>query len=69
MIEKCIDGTDYDDLVEYLKHDSWRCDYYQDCHCGLNYLTDKLNLPRVPYEGKFPGKTLAATSKIENVPK
>ena len=44
------------ELTEYLKHDSWRCDYYQLCHCGLNDLTDKLKLPRVPFEGKFPKK-------------
>jgi len=44
------------ELTEYLKHDSWRCDYYQDCHCGLNELTDKLKLQRVPYEGQYQRK-------------
>jgi hypothetical protein len=43
----------YLELAEFLAHDSWRCDYYKECHCGLNDTTDKLGLPRVPYEGKF----------------
>ena len=37
----------YAPLLEYLHHDSWRCDYYAKCHCGLDDLTDKLGLPRV----------------------
>lgn len=36
------------DLLEYVEHDSWRCGYYDKCHCGLNDLTDKLGLERVP---------------------
>jgi hypothetical protein len=36
-----------EDLCEYLQHDSWRCGYHQECHCGLNDLTDKLGLERI----------------------
>ena len=43
-----ISQEDFADLIEYLHHDSWRCDYYAKCHCGLDDLTDKLGLPRVP---------------------
>ncbi len=40
------------DLLEYLAHDSWRCGYYQECHCGLNDLTTKLGLDAVPFPEK-----------------
>ena len=43
----------FKELIDYLKHDSWRCDYYQECHCGLNELTDKLGLTRIPFEGRY----------------
>jgi hypothetical protein len=43
-----IDRQDFEDLVSYLKHDSWRCNYYEKCHCGLDDLTDKLLMERVP---------------------
>ena len=40
------------DLLEYVNHDSWRCGYYDKCACGLNDLTDKLGLERVPFPAK-----------------
>lgn len=36
------------DLLEYVNHDSWRCGYDGKCVCGLNNLTDKLKIDRVP---------------------
>lgn len=50
-----VDQKNSDDLEalwEYLQHDSWRCGYYQICHCGLDVLTDKLGLERVPLPDK-----------------
>ena len=35
------------DLLDYVKHDSWRCSRYKECHCGLDKLTDALGLARV----------------------
>lgn len=43
-----VEIIDVRELVEYVKHDSWRCRHYQDCHCGLDKLTDRLNIKRVP---------------------
>ena len=37
-----------EDLYEYLEHDSWRCAFHQKCHCGLDEITDKLGIRRVP---------------------
>jgi len=37
-----------EDLCEYLQHDSWRCGYHKKCHCGLDILTDKLGMERIP---------------------
>lgn len=34
---------------DYASHDSWRCAYYSECHCGLNEATDRLGLLRIPY--------------------
>lgn len=43
--------AEFKDLLEYIKHDSWRCTHpaYKDdpCDCGLDALTDELGLPRV----------------------
>ena len=36
-------------VSEFAHHDSWRCSYYQKCHCDLDATTDKLGLPRIPY--------------------
>ena len=46
------------DLCEYIQHDSWRCDCYQKCHCGLDILTDKLGLERVPLPNLLPTTVL-----------
>ena len=35
-------------LQENARHDSWRCDYYSECWCGLDAQTDDLGLPRIP---------------------
>jgi len=35
-------------IANYAAHDSWRCAYYDECHCGLDERTDLLGLPRVP---------------------
>lgn len=50
--------TDYiaglEELVrESAQHDSWRCTEYQECHCGLDDMTDQLGLPRIPYSPKI----------------
>lgn len=37
------------ELAEYARHDSWRCKYGE-CKCGLNDLTDKIGLGRIPCE-------------------
>jgi len=42
------------DLLEYVQHDSWRCQRYQKCHCGLDALTDKMGLDRIPVPGNPP---------------
>jgi len=42
--------ADVRDLAEYAKHDKWRCAYYKKCHCGLDDLTDKIGLERIPCE-------------------
>jgi hypothetical protein len=47
-----IKDKDFEDLIEYLKHDSWRCKIYQVCHCGLNNITDEIGIARVPYGEK-----------------
>lgn len=41
--------ADVRDLAEYAKHDSWRCKYGE-CKCGLDRLTEKLGLERIPCE-------------------
>jgi hypothetical protein len=41
------------ELWEYLQHDSWRCGYHQKCHCGLDILTDKLGMERIPLPNKI----------------
>lgn len=38
-----------DAIAEFAKHDSWRCAYYSECHCGLDDETDRLQIPRIPY--------------------
>ena len=35
-------------VADSAQHDSWRCAYYPECHCGLDEATDQLGLPRVP---------------------
>ncbi len=41
-----------DDLFDYAQHDSWRCGYQGECHCGLNAITEKYGLPAVPLPEK-----------------
>lgn len=41
--------ADVRDLAEYATHDSWRCKYGE-CKCGLDALTDKIGLERIPCE-------------------
>jgi hypothetical protein len=45
-----IDKEDLDELYEYAAHASWRCRWYGECRCGLDKLTDKLGLSRIPIE-------------------
>ena len=40
--------ADVRELAEYVKHDSWRCERYHQCHCGLDALTDRMGLERIP---------------------
>ena len=35
-------------VAEYLQHNSWRCEWYETCQCGLDAATDALQWPRVP---------------------
>jgi len=44
--------SDIMDLLDYVKHDSWRCGYTGKCHCGLDDLMDKLGLERIPLPKK-----------------
>lgn len=52
FINKIIVDQWMAELLEYAAHDSRRCRYYQECHCGLNDLTAKLGLPAVPLPEK-----------------
>jgi len=47
--EKTFKLADILELLDYLSHDSWRCRHYQKCWCGLDELTDKLGISRIPY--------------------
>jgi hypothetical protein len=40
------------ELLDYAQHDSWRCGYNSECHCGLNAITEKYGLPAVPLPEK-----------------
>jgi len=51
--EFVVPFADLRDIAKYAQHDSWRfCGYYKECHCGLDSLTDKLGLERVPLPSK-----------------
>jgi hypothetical protein len=43
-----LSREEMEELADYLAHDSWRCRHYQDCHCGLDEITDKIGLDRIP---------------------
>jgi hypothetical protein len=34
----------------FAVHQSWRCRHYKECRCGLDAVTERLQLPRVPTE-------------------
>jgi hypothetical protein len=40
------------ELLDYVQHDSWRCGYHGECHCGLNTITERFGLPAVPLPEK-----------------
>jgi hypothetical protein len=40
------------ELLDYAQHDSWRCGYNGECHCGLNTITERYGLPAVPLPEK-----------------
>jgi hypothetical protein len=44
------------ELLDYAQHDSWRCGYGGECHCGLNAITEKYGLPAVPLPEKGDAK-------------
>jgi hypothetical protein len=44
------------ELLDYAQHDSWRCGYHGECHCGLNAITEKYGLPAVPLPEKGDAK-------------
>ena len=46
--EKTVPLSVVMDLYQYLQHDSWRCEHYQNCHCGLNDLLEENGLPLLP---------------------
>ena len=45
-----------DELLDYAQHDSWRCGYYGECHCGLNTITERFGLPAIPLPEKGESK-------------
>ena len=59
-IDCCCEGVDWRSerekqleslvvgLAEYIKHDSWRCEKYHECHCGLDALMDSAGMDRIP---------------------
>ncbi|MEN6614997.1 MAG: hypothetical protein ABFD12_00425 [Syntrophorhabdus sp.] len=44
------------ELLDYAQHDSWRCGYDGECHCGLNAITERFGLPAVPLPEKGESK-------------
>ena len=58
--ECCCEGVDWrserekkletlvSELVAYVTHDSWRCEKYHECHCGLDALMDSAGMDRIP---------------------
>ena len=34
-------------FLENAQHDSWRCTYYPECHCGLWEACDEMGLERI----------------------
>lgn len=44
------------ELLDYAQHDSWRCGYNNECHCGLNTITERFGLPAVPLPEKGEAK-------------
>lgn len=44
------------ELLDYAQHDSWRCGYHDECHCGLNAITERFGLPAVPLPEKGDAK-------------
>lgn len=36
----------------YARHQTWKCAYHQECHCGLDDACDSLGIERVPYSAK-----------------
>ena len=44
------------ELLDYAQHDSWRCGYNGECHCGLNTITERFGLPAVPLPEKGKAK-------------
>jgi hypothetical protein len=40
------------ELLSYVEHDSWRCGYHGECHCGLNAITERFGLPAIPLPEK-----------------
>lgn len=49
MDHSVVSLADVRELAEYARHDKWRCKYGT-CVCGLDWLTDKLGLERIPCE-------------------
>lgn len=55
------------ELVAYLAHQSWRCQYrtrYGACQCGLDDLTDRLGLPRVTVDDPESREALARRAEL-----
>lgn len=52
------------DLRDFAQHDSWRCGFYVECHCGLDALTADMGLPRVDRE-VAPDSPLARSLRTE----
>jgi hypothetical protein len=49
LAESAMRIKQLEELIEsYASHDSWRCSFYNACHCGLSDELTKLGLPEIP---------------------
>lgn len=46
--QKVCTREQVEELWSYAHHDSWRCNYYGECHCGLDDLCKQMGLDLHP---------------------